>query len=570
MKRLLLVVAAAAALLAPCSDQGLAQEPGDLPVLVVCLRSYDAFLENVNYVGSKAIMDDATFLGKIAKLTTAVTGGEAIEIDKAEGIDRSKPLGMAIYSHGSSVRQLSFMAATDPEAVFAWLKPVVGEVSRNDAGIYEIKSDRVTAFVKVDNGWMVWAFSPDHLDDLPDPLKAFDDLPGRYAAAMRVNFGNVPEDLRSIAIDQLRARLESAEVPAGESPAQSALRKETSALAGRMLDRIAHEAEHVTMGANFAEGAPLVNGQLVVKPTAGASLAKHVSELGPQTTRFGGLFTAADKPVLSLGMTGPLMPEAAADFKAELEAYRNAVFELIEASPDVPTDEDRQLFKDLGGAIVGAMQAGLDAGRLDVAVRIPMGTPLTLVAAIQVAGGDNIVKQLDRLGEATQDNANAGFKLEEAVHQSLRISSFEMPKDPELATIARIFGQGRLYVAANDSTLYMAYGAKGLDLIKQAIDCPEQQGVEPLRADGRGATLVRLIPQGGGDQNSALLMTVVTLQLGVGDQFTAVGKTAAGDLQLDFTAEKGYVRLATFIMLNLGPLILRDLDLNNLGGTFGF
>jgi hypothetical protein len=364
--------------------------------------------------------------------------------------------------------------------------------------------------------------------------------------------------------------LESTDGPAGETAAQTALRKETTAMAGRMFDRIAHDAVHMTMGSNVAEDSPQLKGQIIVKAKEGTSLATHISELGTQTTRFGGLFTNTDKPVLAMGMTGPLMTEVATDMKAELEAYRAAAFELIDASPDVPSDEDRQLFKDLGGAIVDSIKAGLDAGRLDLAVKIPSGHPLTMVTAMQIAGGDAIVKQLDRLGEATKGSTAAGFKLEEAVQKSVRISSFEMPTDPQLANITKQFGQGKLYLAANDNTLYLAFGAKALDLIKQAIDCPEQTGVEPLRGTGKGVTLLRLLQPAGGDQNTALLMSVVSLQLSTGDGFNAVGNNADGDLVLDFTADKGYVRLVTFIGLNLGPVILRDLDLNNIGSLIGF
>lgn len=560
---LLVVVAAAMA----GNVQAQAQD-APKPVLVMSINNFDGLVGNLKYLGT--VLEDAQYLSKLAKMTTHLTKGDTVDLEKAAGIDGTKPVGMAIYTDGQSIKQLSFIGVSDADALLAWLKPLVGEPKKNEAGIYEIASPRLTAFAKVDNGWMFWALSPEQLSELPDPAAALGDLPGKYDFAARVIFSNVPEDVRSLVIGQLRARLETAAPAGDESEAEAAFRRETTTFFGRTFDRFANESEHITFGANFAEDTTQIKAQAIIKPVPDSSIAKHFAELGPQTTRFGGVFTnSSDKPILSVGMTGKLAPETVGDLKSEIEAYRAAALALIDGAADV-SDADRQVFKDLGSAIVDSMQASVAAGRLDLAVKIAPGSPSTLFGAMHIAGGNSVVAQLDKLAAATKDDPNSGFKADEAVHKDVRIHSFVAPNDPEFTALLKSFGKGKLYLAVNDTTLYFGTGPKGIDLIKQAIDAPEQADSPPLRVSGRGAALFRMLPPPPGGGNAQLLTSVIALQLQVGEGFVVTGQTPDGNLVLDMTFDKGFLRLGGFMIPTVGNLLLPSIDLNNLGGTFGF
>ncbi|MBL9125572.1 MAG: hypothetical protein JNG90_18180, partial [Planctomycetaceae bacterium] len=325
-----------------------------------------------------------------------------------------------------------------------------------------------------------------------------------------------------------------------------------------------------TFGANFAEDTKQIKAQAIVKPTAGSGLATHFAELGTEKTRFGGIFASPDKATLLLGMTGKLAAETAGDLKSELEAYRALTASLFDTSPDV-AEGDRQLFKDLGGAIVDSLQATFAERRLDFAVKIIPGNPSSLVGALHITNGGAITAQLDKLIEATKDDPNSGFKVDEAVHNSVRIHSVALPTDSEFTALMKPFGgSGRFYLAVNDNTLYFAFGAKSVDFIKQAIEAPELADVAPLRVTGKAAGLFRMLPPPLGGGNLQLLTSVIALQLQVGDGFTVVGQTPEGSLVIDMTFDKGFLRLGAFMIPTVGNLLLPSIDLNNLGGTFGF
>lgn len=537
------------------------------PVVVVSFNHFAGLVENINFLGTPT--KDDRYIDKITKLSKLITEGEGIDLSKAAGIDSQKPLGSALYRHGDSMRQLGFVPVTDADAVFAWLKPLVGDVAKNDSGVYEVKSKRLSAWVKVENGWMYWALSPDHLDPLPDPLAALDDLPAKHDFAVRLHMANVPEEFRSAVMNQFRTQSESADAGAA-SAALAAFQKETNAFRERLLSRFASEAEHVTFGMSVAKDTSQIKAQMVVKPVSGSGLASHFAALNTDTTRFGGLFKADDKSTLSLGMTGKLDPQVVTDTKTEVEAYRKAIVDLIDASPEVASDGDKQLLKDLGGAIIDAVQGTLDAGRLDAAVKITAGSPGALVAAVEIVGGDAILKQLDRLAEATKDNPESGFQIEEATHESVRISSFVVPQGPETETAVKFFGPSKLYVAVNEKTLYLAYGVKALDLIKEAIASPGEEGVQPFRLTGKAVMLSRITQPTGGPQQLQLLMGFVGQQLARGDGFEVAGKGSDGVLVVDVTMNKGFISLGAFAIPIVGQLMLPNVDLNNPWAMFGF
>lgn len=566
MKRLLLVMAVvfslATNLVVPFST---AQDAAPQPTIVLCTNNFESFVANMKFWGS--VMEDSQFLNKLAKLSVSLTKKEPIHLEQAAGIDDQKPFGMALFVEGQSIRQISFLPVTDADAVFAWLKPLVGDVQKSDAGVYAIASEKLTAFAKVENGWLALASSAAQLENVPDPLAAVGDLPTKYDFAARVNFASVPEQTRTILIDQLRARLEEGNANADAAAPESAFRREMTTFFGRIFDRFANEAEHVTAGANFVEESQQLQGQLIVKPVPDTALAKHVADLGDQTTRFGGPFVADDKPLLSIGMTGQLAPEMAADLKAQFEAYRTSAFALLDAAGELISDEQREAFKGVGGAIVDSLQGAMAAGRLDASLRIAGANPPNLIAAIQIVDGNKVVEQIDKLAKAAKDAPNLGFTIDEATHASVRIHSFDVPATPEMDSLTKVLGKHKLLCAVNDNTIYFALGAKGLDSLKQAIDAPEQPGVKPFRMAGKGAGLMRLMPV---DKSQQLLISAATMQLQTGDVFSATGKNVNGDLVLDFTADRGFLRLSAFATPLIGGMILPNVDLNNLGGAFGF
>ena len=60
------------------------------PVLVMSINNFDGLVGNLKYLGT--VLEDAQYLSKLAKMTTHLTKGDTVDLEKAAGIDGTKPV----------------------------------------------------------------------------------------------------------------------------------------------------------------------------------------------------------------------------------------------------------------------------------------------------------------------------------------------------------------------------------------------------------------------------------------------------------------------------------------------
>ena len=530
------------------------------PLLVFSIANYKSLVDDLNYI-AKTAEDERFFEKALPEFLAIVTQDKTFRLEQLEGVDPARPWGAALVAEGPELRLLAFVPVTgEVEAVVAQLKPLLGDAEAQEGGIYAVKRGTMTGFVKVVDGHAWLAQSRAHLDRLPEPAAVLGVLPTTYDGALQVNFQKIPSDLRGLLADQVGAALESVSQQAdGETESAYAFRQEIGRLRSTLMSRASAEAESVTIGWNIDSEAKKFVADVLIKPVAGSALASHFSnDLQNLKSRFGGVLAdSTPKPQLMLNLTGKLESQSATDFLNVLEKYRDAVVGELDTSTEIASDEERQALKELANGFLDVARGTVEAGELDVALRLSTGTKSTLVVAAKVAKPEELTKLFAKFGElATNDKGFASAKLNEAEHNGAAIHSITFKSDnDQIKFFERLLGKPTLYVTVKGDTAWLAAGTGAIDDLKKALDGGEV-AVQPMQATMQLGPMIVIGAQLMLPKNLAVLGTVLSMQLSKEGRADMVAEVLPdGSLRMRADFEQGLYRMGVMVMKQLPGLL---------------
>lgn len=564
MKRLLSFIAVGLLLLPRLAlAQGDASELK--PIIVTCLASYQVALDNIRHVGT-LLGEPDIYPNRVNVMLGLLLETKDLKVDDIKALDRTRPLGMAVLTNGQSIVPLNmFPLDGEAEDFFASLKPLVGEAKLQDNGVYALGPGMLAGFAKVENGWLYHSQTEEHVTGaLPDPMAVFGDLPQQYNLSLRMYVKDLPEVYRSLLVDQMRVIVESTAQPKpSEGDGEFNFRRSLARLQSHLVDRGLGESDLVTFGVSLDPESQGLGGDLHLTPTPDTPFAEHLAELAGAKTRFGNTsrFAGESDVLMAVNMTGPLDPDGTDEYLGVVDGYRDYTLELIDKSGQIHSDEERETLKELTGALVDVVRATIEAGKLDVAVRMTgKGSNRSLVFAGRVADIDKLTATIEQIGQLAQTDAGfAEVKLNVADHLDTPIHSFTLKPDPKSqeGQLARFFGgELKLQIAVHEDSVFIGVGADALDLVKQAMEQNEVE-VLPLTANVRLTPMLQLGIMALNNPQFSTFGSILSSHLAGKDLAKVVAQpTPEGGLHVHFETESGAVRLAGAMFGQLGPMII--------------
>lgn len=540
------------------------------PMLIFSFGGYQEMIDDLTVVGE--VSDNPDLAKGIEGLLTLATQGQGLP-----GLDKKKPWGGVVATDGLQFQLLAMLPVNDLEQFLEVLAPLVGEPEDAGNDVWKIEAQGQSLFFKQKGDWSFASISPDFLTDLPeDPEKMLGGLNKKYDLAVKVNFQNIPEIFRQLAVEQLRASLESGglpeipglpELPGGgagglpvpEIPAElQALQAELAKSQMEQLATAIEELSEVTFGATIDAKYRKATIDIIEIAVEGSKTADQMAKLGESTSSFAGFLD--QDALVSFNAAMPMSQDQITAAKVTIAGLKETILEQLDNSEQVPDGEIKDIAKEMIGELVEIGGSTVTGGQLDMGFKVVGKGPYTIVAGAQVEDPKRLQALVDRLVDILENEVGFfGFEKDADKHGDVRLHSawIPLPGGEETEAIADFVGaQPQMVFGVGKKRIYFALGEDGMKALKAAMvksDEMASQKVQPVSGVMHLGPLVKLMASSASEEESDpnLDLLVESLQGGK-DRVTMTVKPIENGIHIHIEGEEGLLKALGSIITNLG------------------
>ncbi len=552
------------------------------PILVVSLKGQQHLIDDLEYIGSTRAFQEHDREKQGQKFVDSIVNRfmrKLLEIEKFDlrelpGIDMERPWGFTVLTDEVNIVPLAFLPVTDLDAFLEYAKEFSADrVQEAEGGLYEINmTDTETVFIKLEGDWVFIGQGPDNLVSLPNPEELLGDLPLRYDLGVQINFQEIPAFLRDMVLDSSDRLMEL--LPLDSLQGLTGMLGDDP---GKMLNLMLTQIDQVTIGSSIDAESHNATFEVTVRPLDDSAAQRHFATLPEATTRFGVLVNP-DSAIMAHVTIAEMDDRTTQLAMKTVNDYHQQVMTAIEATEEVTTDREREVFVELVTSFTEITTAAIETGSVDMAVRVTGNSgSMTMVAATTVADREPVDALVGRIAELAQgDPGFEKIELEVTEQDGVAIHAFKLAANAEgevasagTGIMKTLFGDAmEIYVAVGEDTFFLAVGAEGLEQLKAAMKM-EEKLVSPMEMVMDFKPVIDLLGGLAGDnQQIKVVMGVLRMQLISIDSHVTLSLNPSSDgIVLRGEAREGILKLMAVAFPLLQNTILEQLKAG--GGPLG-
>lgn len=514
----------------------------DRPLVTFAVASYEHINGGIETIFSVADRPELANL----------VDGFIANVGDLKGWDRERPFGaMLLLNPGIAPEPVlvGFVPVKDIETMRESYESGLFRVqdSAEHEGLYElVMPEGNTLLFRIVGDYAYFSKQPESLNrKFVSPhlwLKPWSD---KYDAWTTVHFSHVPEGLRTIVIDYLRASAqEKLKRRDGESDVEYEARQAASNAVMDGFEQIATDGETLTAGYRIEREATALSAEVVLQAKANTELAASLNGMAAQSDRFAAL--APEGHPLQLSTSWVMCDSVASMLQRALEIGH---VEGREKSADKPLE------RAVVDSIHSLIKSTVDGRHINGVMRVSGHPPaqFNLVGAMHFADGGDLDTAMQAVYSAVvagSDDATVTVGVDS--HQGYDIHRLTPKKYQEAAVL--LYGrEAALYVAKVDDDLFYAFGgSKALDELKALIDSvTASAGQEATAAEGRIfefsfnlSNWLMFIPQENPEASQAARQAFASGGDGLGVRVQQI----ENGTQVRISLGKGYLRLVGLLI----------------------
>ncbi|MGH7129306.1 MAG: hypothetical protein ACREIV_12110, partial [Planctomycetaceae bacterium] len=275
-----------------------------VPLVVVNVASADRLLGEVTYMFEAAGREDMN------DLVTGLLGN----LGDLKGLDRTRPLGVMLFLEPGFPPQpqpVGFIPVKDIDDLLETLSigPLRAEAVVGEDGRYQLvpknnprPGREMLAVLRGDYLFVTNTEGELLLDaELPNPVEVTQSLVNRYDAAVSVNMQSVPEAMKTILLDFVRAQAE-ADLQQRDDEPESAyqMRRAAGESNLKVFEQLLTQTDDLVLGIDASRERQSVVVEALIHATPDSAYAKYLQELGGQASHFTALLSDASPLTLSV------------------------------------------------------------------------------------------------------------------------------------------------------------------------------------------------------------------------------------------------------------------------------
>ncbi|MBI1903461.1 MAG: hypothetical protein HYS13_20350 [Planctomycetia bacterium] len=466
----------AVAVLAAVAGQASAQETKKAeqkPLVVACIPSYDALMDDLSYIGKLSNQPDLAT--NVQGLLTLFAGG-------LDGLDKTKPIGMTFALDPTGQPDaLVFLPVKDLDKLLESLQAFVQNPEDAGEGIKEFRIEDRPFYVKGSDGWAYFTTNKGSLTNVPkEPLALLGGLEKDYDFGMRLNVQSIPEQFRQIAIGGMMQGFEGALQPEeDESEEEFQARK---ALAKAQIDQLiemVNDADQITIGFSIDAEKKKSYFDFSLTALAGSKTAQRM-QVRTMPTMFSGF--VQDRALGSLIVTQKL---AESDIEPTLQAIGGARAQMIRhiEKNDKLDERRKETVKKLAGKLMDQLDATIKAGKIDMAAAALGKGPVTFVVGAQVADGAAADKAMTELVDEFKTDAPIEFVKEAATVKGIVFRKVVPPAPDDEAGKAILGKEPSIMYGGGKNVFYVAVGDDPQGALESVMKAGTRSDLPPFQLE---------------------------------------------------------------------------------------
>ena len=448
---------------AQSADPDTAVEP-ESPIAVLCIASVDRVLGDIDFLFEAAGRPEFSDL----------LGSFLANIRDFKGLDRKMPLGVMAFID-PTVDLKPVPVAYFPVQNITELIQTIADASGNRFSlrkvdgddIYELVTPRNTLPVRLQGGYAFVAQDPQTLaQDMIDPAVLTESLAARYDVAGSVSLKRVPQALRMVFAQSLRASAEAKlQQHDGESDARYRLRRANGDSLLEILDLAINEGQVLNIGWNLSATDQTAALEAELEVTPDSQFAEYLQDIAGRPSQFDNLLN--DEAPFAFSTSWSMAKPGKKVFNEIVNSIESEMSKVDSAEADssglTPVKRLASVFRDTA-----------EGGHLDLFVQMRQeeADAFVLVGAIKVTEGakaEQAIAAILQNAKAADKNV-AELQLNAATHKGItlhRIRGGRSSKHEE-----RLYGTTpSLYAGGGDKALWFAVGGpQAFPALRSAID----------------------------------------------------------------------------------------------------
>jgi hypothetical protein len=466
-----------------------APETATPPTVIVRVRSVESLLADIKYMLTLAGKEkEAKQLD--AQISKALPMGFA-------GVDIERPLGLyGMIDPDGNLQDSTAMLLVpvrDEKALLGLIETLAHEKPKQEEdGVYSFGKEafRVPGYLRFAKNYAyVTAQNKDGLAPakLLDPAEVLTAKPA-HSVSIALRLDGIPNAIKQLAISNAEVRLSNVEdeKPAGETPAQHALKVQAAKETAQRLTSVLKDGSELAFHLNIDRQAHTLAAELSLAGKDGSKLAEEIAALAGTESLFAEL--AGNDSALS-ALVHATLPES----------LRKSLTPLIDDGiRDALEKEQDAAKRAVAAKALKALTPTLKAGELDAAVTLrgpDADKHYTFLAAVKLREGQGLEQAALEVLKGLPDADRAKFKFEAEAAGAIKIHRVDIEKDLD-AEAKRNLGSNPLYVAFRPDAVIIGGGPDGLKAVKDALGSTAK-AAPPVQLQVAVARLVPLMGKKG-------------------------------------------------------------------------
>ena len=308
---LALIAILVGAWVAPASSQAQAKEPDKstevvreqaIPLAVLSVAGFERWMGNMDYlfgsIGREELSD--------------YVGGKLSKVNDLKGFHKDKPFGMLIFLRPGLIPQpypVTFVPVENLADAMGTLTGGPFTVKKVDDTHYDLLAGPQTFHARLAGDYAWIATQTDQLDyEFPDPLTITKRLADRYDIAIEFNLTQVPEGMKNIFLDFLRASTETSIQQRDSEPNTAYQMRRLNALDTLdWLDQLLLQGERLTLGAKVDPKSKHATIEVDVMAKPDSAFAKALQDVAARPSFFSNV--VEDDVPLTFSLSAMMTPQ---------------------------------------------------------------------------------------------------------------------------------------------------------------------------------------------------------------------------------------------------------------------